>query len=474
MDENFAHFLETNARRLSDKPALLWDGGFLSWSELDRRSSGFALALAKQSVGAGDRIAILISNRWSFVVALLGAWKAGATAAPLSPQLTADELDALVTDLRPKRVITDVSVAEGAWTTPTRAAAPALIIYTSGSTGRPKGAVFSHDAVRFGILLWGDPVMRLEERDVVLGALPFSHNYGLYAGLLAPLFYGSTVVLIDHFTPEAVFAAIKKYRVTVFPGVATMFRRLLASSQFSQTDLSSIRIATSGAAPCSPALCGEWHETAGSRIICGYGATEVPRPISFSADDFDEPPGTAGRIMPGVEIKVVDEGGNVLPQSEIGELLIHSPSAMDGYLDRPAETEEVLNHGWYRSGDLGTLLPDGFVRLVGRRRERILRGGYSVFPQEVEAVLIAHPAIAEAAVAGVLDADLGEEIAAFVTLKTGCHAMPDEIIAYCKERLAHYKYPRKIMILAELPRSPIGKVLKSELLTRYERTLGKW
>ena len=473
MDENFAHFLETNARRLSDKPALIWDGGMLTWSELDRRSSGFALALAKQSVGPGGRVAVLIPNRWTFVVALLGLWKAGATAAPLSPQLTSDELDALVDDLRPKRVITDVAVDEGTWTTPARTAAPALIIYTSGSTGRPKGAVFSHDAVRFGIQLWGDSVMHLEERDVVLGALPFSHNYGLYAGLLAPLFYGGTVVLVDHFTPEAVFGAIQKHRVTVFPGVATMFRRLLASPQFSAADLSSIRIATSGAAPCSPALCGEWHESARSRIVCGYGATEVPRPISFRADDLDEPPGTAGRVMPGVEIKVVDEAGNALAQNEIGELLIHSPSAMEGYLNRPEETGEVLDRGWYRSGDLGALLPDGFVRLVGRKRERILRGGYSIFPQEVEAVLISHPAIAEAAVAGVLDADLGEEIAAFVTLKPAAQTTAEEIAAYCKQRLAHYKYPRKIMILAELPRGAIGKVLKSELLKRYERALGE-
>ncbi len=467
MEENFAHFLETNAHRLGEKAALVWDDGALTWSELERRASGFARHLAEQSVGPGDRVAILIPNRWSFVVALLGALKVGATAAPLSPELRREELGELLADLRPKCVIDDVQIEEGSWVTPTHATAPAVIVYTSGSTGRPKGAVFNHEAVLFGTRLWGKVVMDLSDEDVVLGVLPYSHNYGMYAGLLAPLLFGGTAVLLEHFTPEAVFAAIKKHRVTIFPGVATMFHRLLASPLFSNSDLSSLRVATSGAAPCSPALCGDWHENTGVRILCGYGATEVPRTISYTAEDVDKLPGAAGRLMPGVEIKVVDEEGRPLPDGEVGELWIKSPSAMDGYLDHPDETREVLSDGWYRSGDLGAVLPGGFVRLVGRKRDRILRGGYSVFPQEVEAVLISHPAVAEAAVAGVLDADLGEEIAAFITLKASAEATEEEIIAYCKEHLAHYKYPRKVTILNELPRGEMGKVLKSELLKRY-------
>lgn len=467
MGENFAHFLETNARRLGDKAALVWDDGALTWSELERRASGFARHLTKQSVGPGDRVAILIPNRWSFVVALLGALKVGVTAAPLNPELKTEELRELLADLRPKCVIEDVEIDDGSWVTPMHATAPAVIVYTSGSTGRPKGAVFSHEAVLFGTRLWGEVVMNLSDKDVALGALPYSHNYGMYAGLLAPLLFGGTAALIEHFTPEAVLTAIQRHRVTIFPGVATMFRRLLASPSFSRSDLSSLRIATSGAAPCSPALCGEWHENTGVRILCGYGATEVPRTISYTVEDLDELPGAAGRLMPGVEIKAVDEEAKLLPDGDVGELWIKSPSAMEGYLDHPDETREVLSDGWYRSGDLGAVLPGGFVRLVGRKRERILRGGYSVFPQEVETVLISHPAVAEAAVAGVLDPDLGEEIAAFVTLKASAQATGEEIIAYCKNHLAHYKYPRRIMILNELPRGAMGKVLKAELLKRY-------
>ncbi|HTM10758.1 MAG TPA: AMP-binding protein [Verrucomicrobiae bacterium] len=467
MDENIVHCVEANAHRLGDEPALVWDDGGLTWRELERRACGFARHLATRSVGPGDRIAILIPNRWTFAVALLGGLKVGATVAPLIPDLKPDELADVLADLRPKCLIEDVEVDEGPWATAAQSAAPAVIVYTSGSTGRPKGAVFSHQAVLFGTRLWGEAVMRLEEDDVVLGALPFSHNYGMYAGLLAPLLFGATTVLIERFTPEAVFAAIKKNRVTIFPGVATMFHRLLASPHFSDSDLSSLRIATSGAAPCAPALCGEWRENTGVSILCGYGATEVPRSISFTADDLDEPPGTAGKVMPGVEIRAIDEEGRPLSDGEVGELWIKSPAAMDGYLGRPDETREVLSDGWYRSGDLGAVLPGGFIRIIGRKRERILRGGFSVFPQEVEAVLLSHPAIAEAAVAGVLDTDLGEEIAAFVTLQASARATADEIIAYCKERLARYKYPRKVMILNDLPKSPMGKVLKAELLKRY-------
>jgi long-chain acyl-CoA synthetase len=467
MEANFAHLLEANARRLGDKTALVWDNGRLSWAELDRRASAFALHLSRQSVGRGDRIAIVLPNRWTFVVAFLAVLKLDATAAPLSPDLKQDELEDLLADLRPKRVIDDVPVEDGLWIAPQHATSPAVIIYTSGSTGRPKGAVFTHGALLFGVQLWANAVMDLRADDVVLGVLPYSHNYGLYAGLLAPLLFDGTVALLERFTPENVLETIEKNRVTIFPGVATMFRRVLSSPAFAKTDVTSLRVATSGAAPCSAELCSEWEQNSGVKILCGYGATEVPRTLSYCFGDKDDGPSAAGRVMPGVEIKIVDDQGRPLPDGEVGELLIKSPSAMDGYLDHPQETTDVLSDGWFYSGDLGMLLPGGFVRLAGRKRERILRGGYSIFPQEVEAVLMSHPAVAEAAVTGVPHEDLGEEIAAFVALKPQASIAGEEIIEHCKAHLAHYKHPRKVMILPELPRGLTGKVLKSELVKRY-------
>jgi long-chain acyl-CoA synthetase len=467
MEANFARLIETNARRLGDKTVLVWDDGRLSWAELDRRASGFALHLSRRAVGPGDRVAIILPNNWSFVVGFLAVLKLGATAAPFSPDLKKDELDDLLADLRPKHVITRVPVETGSCSAPEHAQSPAVIIYTSGSTGRPKGAVFSHRALVFGVRLWGDAVMGLQPDDVVLGVLPYSHNYGLWAGLLAPLLFDATAALLERFTPEKVLDSIKKYRVTVFPGVATMFRRVLSSPAFASADLTSLRAATSGAAPCPAELCLEWEQNTRVKILCGYGATEVPRTLSYSVRDTGDVPTAAGRIMPGVEIKIVDDRGVPVPDGEVGELLIKSPSAMDGYLDRPEETKEVLADGWFSSGDLGMLLPGGFIRLAGRKRERILRGGYSVFPPEVETVLMSHPAVAEAAVVGVPHPDLGEEVAAFVALKPRWETAAEDITEYCKAHLAHYKYPRRVTIIPELPRGLTGKVLKTELVKRY-------
>lgn len=464
MYENFARVLESNARRFGGKTVAVWDGGSLTWSELDQRASGFAHFLADGGVGPGDRVAVLLPNQWVFLVALFAIFKLAATAAPLSPLLRKEELDATLDDLKPKRVVDDVSVTEGAWVTPRLTEFPAVIIYTSGSTGRPKGAVFNHEALAFANRSWGKEVMGLEADDVVLGVLPYAHNYGMYSGLLAPLLFGSTVALVERFTPEAVIDIIQKYQATVFPGVATMFRRLLNSPAFARADISSLRLTVSGAAPCQWDLVQEWHAKTGTRILRGYGMTEVPRPISYCAEDPTDVPDTVGRPLPGVMVKVVDGTGQPLASQEVGELWIQSPTAMDAYLGAPEETAMVLEDGWFKTGDLASISPEGFVRIVGRKRDRILRGGLSVFPAEIEAFLLSHPTVAEAAVVGVPNADLGEEVAAFVALKPMTATTPEELIDYCREHLAPFKFPRRVTILKELPKGTTGKILKAELL----------
>jgi long-chain acyl-CoA synthetase len=219
----------------------------------------------------------------------------------------------------------------------------------------------------------------------------------------------------------------------------------------------------SGAAPCPWELAVEWRARTGTRIVRGYGMTELFRPLSYLADDPTDHPDCVGRPVPGVDVRVVnDEGGEVAP-GEVGELLIRTPAAMDGYLGSPDDTRAVLREGWFHTGDLARLTADGYVAIAGRKRERILRGGYSVFPAEVEAVLAAHPAVAEAAVVPVPHAELGEEVGAFVALRPAATAGPDELIAWCRERLAGFKYPRRVTILPSLPRSATGKVLKAQL-----------
>ncbi len=465
MPQNFICALESNVRSLGKKTAIVCDEKRLTWSELDAFASGFARELSSQGVTEGDRVAILLPNGIEFVVAFLAVLKLGATPAPLNPLVKEEELAAFRADLRPKVSIDRVTMSRGNWRTVEEADAASLILYTSGSTGRPKGAVFSHDALTFANRSWAEPVMGLNAEDIVLVAVPLAHSLGLNGGLLAPLLSGATIVILERFTPEAVVAAINKHRVTVLPGVATIFRRLLNSAALAECDFSSVRRAIAGAAPCPWELAAEWRERSGTRIVRGYGMTELFRPLSFRANDLNDVPNAVGKAVPDVEIRMELEDG---ASDNIGELWIKTPAMMDGYLDAPEETNDVISNGWFKTGDLATVSSDGYVQIVGRKRERILRGGYSVFPQEIEAVLVSHPAVAEAAVIGVADADLGEEVAAFVSLKRAQRLSTEQLHDYCKEHLARYKYPRRIHILAELPKGPTGKILKSALTEKSE------
>ena len=452
--------LQASARAHAERPALLWDGGALSYAELDARACAQARALDARGVRSGDRVAVTLPNGWEFVVALVGGLKAGATVATLDPLLKLDERAGILADLAPAAVVEDAP-ADGATWTSRDPRGPALVLYTSGSTGRPKGAMLSHEAVVTAITSWAEPIMALTPADVVLAALPLSHSFGLNGALLAPLLAGACVRLVERFTPDGVAELLARGDVTVFPGVATMFRRLLDVDGFRGGP--ALRLALSGAAPCPWEIAQEWRARTGVRILRGYGMTELFRPISYLAADTADLPDAIGRAVPGVELRIVDDGDRSLGPGEIGELLIRSPAAMDGYLDADAETRAVLADGWFHTGDLASVTPDGWVKVTGRKRERILRGGYSVFPSEVESVLLAHPAVAEAAVVGVPHPELGEEVAAFVALRPGARAHTADLVAYCRDRLAAFKYPRHVTLVAALPRSATGKVLKARL-----------
>jgi long-chain acyl-CoA synthetase len=450
---SFAARLAAAARRRPAEPALVWDGGALSWRELEARAGAVARHLARDGVGPGDVVALRLPNTWGFVAALWGGLALGATVAPLNPLLADEERARILDHLAPKLVLDAVAPREtAALPAAPDVAAPAVILYTSGTTGQPKGAVLSHAALTAANESWAGPVMALSEADRVLAALPLAHSFGLNGALLAPLLAGAAVVLQERFSPEETLGAIGRHRVTVFPGVATMFSRILESAVLAEADLSSLRLAVSGAAPCPWPLASEWRRRTGVRIVRGYGMTELFRPVSYLAAEPADLPDSVGRAVPGVLLRLED-----------GELWIRTPAMMDGYLRAPEETAAVIEDGWFKTGDLATISADGFVSIVGRKRELILRGGYSVVPAEVEAVLLGHPAVAEAAVVGVAHSELGEEVAAFVTLRPGASVGPEELIAFCRGRLAGYKYPRRITLMGELPRSATGKILKARL-----------
>ena len=455
--------LDRTVRRRGNASALFAADATLTWRELAQRAGGVARRLVEQGLEPGDRVAVLLPNGWRFAVALLGGLMAGATVSPLNPKLAAAERALILADLRPRIVLDAIGEETADWSRLLEPRAPALILYTSGSTGRPKGAVLSHAALDAALVSWAGPVMGLTGTDCVLATLPLSHSFGINGALLAPILAGARVVIVESFTPAAALAAISQHGVTVFPGVATMFRRLLDTPALDPSELTTLRIAVSGAAPCPWDLAQEWRARTGVRILRGYGMTELFRPISYRADDARDLPESIGRPVPGVELRIVNDAGRPQPAGETGELWIRSPAVMEGYLEAQEETRAVLADGWFRTGDLATISSDGFVAIAGRKKELILRGGYSVVPAEVEAVLLTHPAVAEAAVVGEPHPDLGEEVVAFVTLRAGAPVDPAALIAHCRERLAGYKYPRRVTVLDALPKSATGKVLKTQL-----------
>jgi long-chain acyl-CoA synthetase len=466
VSENFAGLITAGARRHPERAALRWDDGALTYGELADRTDDCARRLLAGGLRPGERLAVAIPNRVEFVTTVLGGMAAGAIVAPLDVLLKPEERDAILADLRPTRLVessaggglTERAMPGGA---PPAEAPAALVLYTSGSTGRPKGALLSHRALAIANQTWAGPVIGLRDGDVLLAALPLSHAFGINGALFAPLLTGNTVALVERFVPETVAALLDRLGVTVMPGVATMFRRLLDLPGFRGAP--DLRLGVSGAAPCPWDLAQEWRARTGVRIVRGYGMTELFRPLSYSSHDPTDHAECVGRPVPGVEIRVVDDTGGAVPVGETGELLIRTPAAMDGYLDSPEETRAVFEDGWFRTGDLARVTDDGYVAIVGRQRERIKRGGYSVFPAEVEAVILTHPAVAEAAAVGLPDPTLGEEIAAFVTLRPGADTDADELIAWCRARLAAYKYPRRVVIVAELPKSATGKILRARL-----------
>jgi long-chain acyl-CoA synthetase len=490
----------TSERRVPDRPAMLFRDRRLTYRELGRLAAAVSALLREMGGGTASRIVLMCPNVPEFGAGYLGILMAGATVVPLNPMLKTEEVRYVLEDsgaeamvgleaslplLRAARAglgrrcpilsldgpaageTADASLPEavragvGAAAAPGSAEDVAVCLYTSGTTGRPKGALLSHGNLIANVQSFRT-VLHVGENDVFLAVLPFFHAYGATVLFLEPLAMGATIVVEPRFLPEAVLRAMVQHRVTLFAGVPSMYA-VLAASPRPTGDFSSLRLCISGGAPLPVAVAEAFEAKYGIPIYEGYGPTECAPVLTVNPPFGKRKLGSVGPPIPQVELRVVDDQGNALPPGEVGEIVARGPNVMRGYLNRPGETAEALRDGWYHTGDLGRVDDDGYYYIVDRKTDLILVGGLNVYPREVEAVLADHPAVAEAAVVGVPDPIRGEAPKAFVILRNGYQVATLDLLQWCRQRLANYKVPRSVAVVADLPRTVTGKILKAEL-----------
>ena len=306
-------------------------------------------------------------------------------------------------------------------------------------------------------------VLTIDASDVIMGCLPLFHVFGLTCGLNAAVATGATLTLIPRFDPAKALAVVGRDKVSVFEGVPTMYAAMLHHPDADGADMSTLRTCASGGSAMPVEIMKAFEEQFGCIVLEGYGLSETSPVASFNQPHRERKPGSIGFPVPGCEMRVVDDAGNDVDTDAPGEIAIRGENVMKGYWGRPEATAEAIPDGWFRTGDIATKDADGYYFIVDRKKDLIIRGGYNVYPREIEEVLYEHPAVAEAAVVGVAHPEWGEEVAAAVALKPGATADPDELREFVKERTAAYKYPRQIWLVDELPKGPTGKILRREV-----------
>ncbi len=503
MSFNLATILSETARSSPDQPVALFTGGRLTYRELDKASDRLAAALTAAGLQPGDPIALQLPNIPQFLISYFGILKAGGTVVPLNVMLKAPEVAFHLGDSGARILITwegilteavkgaeaagldrvyavghasdsggvvpferllDVGVPryEMASRQPTDTA---VIVYTSGTTGRPKGAELTHLQLYMNADIPGR-LFEVRPDDIVITVLPFFHVFGLSSILDVCVRFGCTMSLVPRFTPDAVLTAIQRDRATIFEGVPTMFADLLSCPALDSYDLSSLRIAISGGASIPAPVLDAFEERFGLVILEGYGLTETASTTTFNISADERRAYSVGKPIWGTETQVWDEHGRPLPPGpeHVGEIVTRGLHVMKGYLHNPEATASAFTGDWLQTGDLGYFDEDGFLFVVSRKKELIIRGGYNVYPSEIENVLHAHPAVAEAAVVGIPDERLGEEVMAVVIARPAMNLLEADLVSYCRQRLAAYKCPRVFQFRTELPKNTLGKVLKDELV----------
>lgn len=479
--------------RLPDAPAVHAPDGTLGFAEVDRAAHAFALRLLEEEgLTPGDRVGIHLQNDPEWLVALVGCWVAGMVPVAVNPMLREAELRHLVTDSGARVLVTrpelaGLAAAVAPRTIPAHTLLPAaaggreerlpsaepgpgdvaLLTYTSGTTGRSKGAMNTHSGMLHSSRVFAE-WHRLDERDVVLGTAPLFHITGSVAGMGITILTGAPLVLTHRFDATAVLDAVHRHRATFTVAPATAY--LAMTEAYAGQDLSSLQHALSGGAPVTPAVVDRVRRETGLWLRPVYGLTETTSPTHLTPVGVDPPVDPAsgalatGVPVPGAEVRLIDPGsGAEVPLGEQGEICVRGPMVVPGYWENPAETARAIRDGWLHTGDVGVADADGWLFVVDRLKDLINASGYKVWPREVEDVLLRHPAVREAVVVGVPDDYRGETVKAFVTLRDRAEADPAELVAFCRDRLAAYKYPREVEVRDDLPRTASGKLLRREL-----------
>ncbi len=506
------------AERFPQDAAVVDGGVTLTFAELDAAVLAAARALVALGVARGDRVALWAPNTWEWVVAALAVHAAGGALVPINTRYKGGEAAGVLAKSGARVLLTTVgfldtdyvallrqsdlplpelgaivvlrgaapeatlawddflargdAVSEAAARARALAVAPGDvcdILFTSGTTGHPKGVPSTHAQTLRAFRDWAETV-GLRRGDRYLVVLPFFHSFGYKAGILTCLMVGATILPQAVFDAGAVLERVARDRISVLPGPPALYQTILARPDLARHDLSSLRLAVTGAAVIPVELIHRMRrELAFETVITGYGLTETTGIVTMC--HFDDDPetiaATSGRAVPGVEVRVVGDDGREVPRGDPGEVIVRGYNVMRGYHDDPEETAAVLDaEGWLRTGDIGVMDERGYLRITDRKKDMFIVGGFNAYPAEIERILLGHEAVAQAAVVGVPDDRLGEVGVAFVVLRAGSALAEGDLLAWSRERMANYKVPRRVEIVDALPVNATGKVLKYVLRER--------
>ncbi|HTU70920.1 MAG TPA: long-chain fatty acid--CoA ligase [Candidatus Baltobacteraceae bacterium] len=487
---SLASILAESALRHPARAALVTGSETITYARLWEDARRYAAHLRALGVGPGDRVGILLLNTVDFPRAYYGVLALGAVVVPVHALLTPEEIGYILADAGAKVLVcggplsgngtagaalAGVTVFEAAL--PQDAPVPSLlqrdaaddavILYTSGTTGRPKGAVLSQANIVLNAAACVNDLFYVVAEDVFLACLPLFHAFGQTVVMNAAFRAGASLVLMPRFDGKTALDLMLAHGVTVFAGVPTMYIGLLEAAN-ARVERPPLRSAVSGGASLPLVVLESFERAFGVPIYEGYGLSETSPVASFNQRDFGRKPGTVGRGIWGVELDIakadVDDRIELLGAGELGEIVIRGHCVFKGYLNNAEATRAAIVEGWFRSGDLGTKDVQGFITIVDRKKDMIIRGGYNVYPREVEEVLMRHPAVKQVAVLGVPHETHGEEVVAVIVRSDeGANVSDEAIIVWSQEHLARYKYPRYVHFVDAFPLGPSGKVLKREL-----------